>query len=123
MNHVHTLGDSEMNKEDLCLANNTSTHTILTNKKYFSKFTMLEAKVNTISDFENLIKGIGKANTILPKGTKFPIDNALFFSQSMRNLLSFKYIYVAMVIILRLIERMRHKIFILYLLSKMKNIY
>ena len=37
-----------------------------------------------------LIKGFRKANIILPRGTKFTIDNALFSSQTKRNLLSFK---------------------------------
>ena len=49
---------------------------------------MLEAKVNTILDFANLIEGFGKANIILPKRTKFTINNASFFNQSKRNLLS-----------------------------------
>ena len=65
-------------------------HTILTSKKYFSKQTMLETKVNTISGSANLIEGFVKANTILLRGTKFTIDSALFSSQSKRNLLSFK---------------------------------
>ena len=51
---------------------------------------MLEAKVNTISGSINLIEGFGKTNIILPRGTKFTINNALFSSQSKRNLLSFK---------------------------------
>ena len=44
MNYFHTLGHSEMNKEDLCLADGANTNTIIANKKYFSKLTMLEAK-------------------------------------------------------------------------------
>ncbi|KAL0561638.1 hypothetical protein IC582_002078 [Cucumis melo] len=51
---------------------------------------MLEANVNTISGSTNLIEGFGRANLILPKGTKFTISNALFSSKSKRNLLSFK---------------------------------
>ena len=49
MNHFHTLDDSEISKEELCLADNATTYTILTSEKYFSKLTMLEAKANTIS--------------------------------------------------------------------------
>ena len=55
-------------------------HTILTSKKYFFKLTMLEAKVNTTSGSANLIERFGKANINFPKGTKFTIDNAVFFS-------------------------------------------
>jgi len=37
-----------------------------------------------------LIKGSGKANIMLPNGTRFIIDNALFSTKSRRNLLNFK---------------------------------
>ncbi|KAG6660347.1 hypothetical protein CIPAW_03G099500 [Carya illinoinensis] len=46
--------------------------------------------VHTISGSSNLIEGSGRAYIVLPNGTKFCIDNALFSSQSRRNLLSFK---------------------------------
>ena len=35
---------------------------------------ILEAKVNTISSFANLIEGFEKVNVILPRRTKFTID-------------------------------------------------
>ena len=79
-----------LNKENLCLSDSATTHTILTNKKYFSKLTMLKGKVNTILGSANLIEGFEKANIIFPRGTKLTIDNALFSSQSKRNLLSSK---------------------------------
>ena len=50
---------------------------------------MLETKVNTISGFANIIEGYGKANIIFRRGTKFTIDNKLFYSPSKINLLSF----------------------------------
>ena len=77
----HILADSNMNNEDLCLAYSATMHTILKNKKYFSTLTILEANVNTISDSTNSIEGFGKANLILPRGTKFTINNALFSSK------------------------------------------
>ncbi|KAL4020716.1 hypothetical protein IC575_019497 [Cucumis melo] len=89
MNISHILTDSKMNNEDLCLADSATTHTIKS-KKYFSTLTMLETNVNKISGSTNLIEGFGKANLILPRGTKFTISNALFSSKSKRNLLSFK---------------------------------
>ena len=52
--------------------------------------TMLETKITIISCSANLIEGFGKINIILPRGTKFTIDNALFSNHSKRNLLSFK---------------------------------
>jgi hypothetical protein len=50
---------------------------------------MMKAKMNTISGSTNLIEGSRKANIMLPNGTRFIIDNALFFNKSRRNLLSF----------------------------------
>ena len=49
--------------------------------------------MKTISGPEDLIEGIGKAEFILPNGTKFVIDEALFSPKSTRNLLSFNDIY------------------------------
>ncbi|KAG2724097.1 hypothetical protein I3760_01G002100, partial [Carya illinoinensis] len=46
--------------------------------------------VHTISGSSNLIEGSRRAYIVLPNGTKFYIDDALFSSQSRRNLLSFK---------------------------------
>lgn len=70
-----------MNNEDLCLADSATTHTILNSRKYFSELTMLEAKVNTISGSADLIEGFEEANIILPRGTKFTINNVLFSSK------------------------------------------
>ncbi|GJW15632.1 disease resistance CC-NBS-LRR class family protein [Tanacetum coccineum] len=42
----------------------------------------------------DLIEGIGKANFILPNGTKFLINNVVFSPKSSRNLLSFGDIYL-----------------------------
>jgi hypothetical protein len=49
-----------------------------------------KASVNIISGLPNLIKGSGIANIILPKGTQFCMDDALYSSKSRRNLISFK---------------------------------
>ncbi|KAB2049362.1 hypothetical protein ERO13_A13G153650v2 [Gossypium hirsutum] len=51
---------------------------------------MSNAHVNTISGSSKLIEGSGKAIILLPKGTKFIIDDALYSTKSQRNLLSFK---------------------------------
>ena len=73
-----------------CLLDSGTTHTILKDREYFSKLTMFQASVNTISGTARLIEGSGKACIILPKGTKLIIDNALYSSKSQRNLISFK---------------------------------
>ncbi|TYH08959.1 hypothetical protein ES288_A07G058700v1 [Gossypium darwinii] len=74
----------------MCLADSATTHTILKDKKYFSHLTMSNAHVNTISGSSKLIEGSGRAIILLPKGTKFIIDDALYSTKSQRNLLSFK---------------------------------
>ncbi|TYG89937.1 hypothetical protein ES288_A12G142000v1 [Gossypium darwinii] len=82
-----------INGEGLCLANNATTHTILKNKKYFSHLTMQKASVSTVSGSTKIIEGSGRANILLPRGTKFQINGALYSPQSQRNLLSFKDIH------------------------------
>ena len=46
--------------------------------------------MSTISGTSNLIEGSGRANIMLPKGTRFHINDALYSSKSIRNLLCFK---------------------------------
>ena len=51
---------------------------------------MVKANVTTISGTTTLIEGYGKAQIILPNGTKLVINDALYSSKSRRNLISFK---------------------------------
>ncbi|KAK8264478.1 hypothetical protein V6Z11_D12G110700 [Gossypium hirsutum] len=51
---------------------------------------MSNAHVNTISGSSKLIEGSGRAIILLPKGTKFDIDDVLYSIKSQMNLLSFK---------------------------------
>jgi hypothetical protein len=85
--------NSNMMGEDFCLADSTTTHTILKDKKYFQQLSLSKAYVNTISGSSNLIEGFGRANIMLLKGTKLYIDDALYSSKSRRNLLNFKDIH------------------------------
>ena len=75
---------------DACLVDCTTTHTILCDKKYFSNLTLVPFNVQTISGPIDLIKGSRRATIVLPNGTKFQIDDALYYNKSNRNLLSFK---------------------------------
>ena len=84
INYMSSLGDA-------CLADYATTHTILREKKYFSIFTLAQSNVHIISGPVDLIKG--GATIILPKGTKFQIEDALYSNKSSRNLLSFKDIH------------------------------
>ena len=79
-----------MNEGDVCLADYAITHTILLNKRYFIDLKLTNANVSTISSTANLIEGPGKANIMLPNGTRFHINDALCYSKSVRNFLSFK---------------------------------
>jgi len=63
-------------------------------KKYFKYLILNKASVNTISGSSNQIECSGRVNIILPKRTKFCIDNALYSSKSKRNLISFKDIHL-----------------------------
>ncbi|KAG4126123.1 hypothetical protein ERO13_D10G138150v2, partial [Gossypium hirsutum] len=78
---------------DICLADSATTYTILKKKKY-SHLTISDAHINTISGSSKLIEGSERTIILLPKGTKFVIDDALFFTKSQRNLLSFKNIHI-----------------------------
>ncbi|CAN1294781.1 Copia protein [Linum perenne] len=82
--------DNNINSGDMCIIDSASTHTILKDKKYFTYLVMREANVSTISGSANLIEGSGRANVLLHRGTKMHIEDALYSTQSCRNLLSYK---------------------------------
>ena len=90
MEYSQSSVGSKINKEDICLADSATTHTILKDEKYFSYLAMKEANVNTIFGSTKSIEGSVKANILLPGGTKLTIDITLFCCKSQRNLLSFK---------------------------------
>ena len=83
INYMPSVGDA-------CLVDCATTYTILRDKKYFSNLTLISSNVQTISGPVDLIKGSGRATIVLPNGTKFQINNALYSNKSNRNLLSFK---------------------------------
>ena len=75
---------------DACLVDCDINYTILRDKKYFSKLTLVPFNVQTISSLVDLIKGFGRTTIVLHNNTKFQIDDALYSNKSNRNLLSFK---------------------------------
>ena len=79
-----------MNEGDVCLVDCATTHTILRDKRYFLELTLTNVNVSIISGTINLIKGSGRANIMLPNGTRFHINDALYSSKCTRNLLNFK---------------------------------
>ena len=79
-----------MNEGDVCLADCATTHTILQDKRYFLDLTLTNVNASTITGITNLIEGFGRANIMLPNGTRFHINNALYSKKSTRNLLIFK---------------------------------
>ena len=50
-----------MNVDDECLVDYVTTHTILLDKRYFLKLTLIKANVSTISRTTNLVEGFGRA--------------------------------------------------------------
>ena len=84
------LGTSSTSNVNACLAYCATTHTILSDKKYFSNISLVKSNVNTISSLVDLIQGSRIATIILPRGTKIYINDALYYAKSKWNLLSFK---------------------------------
>ena len=82
--------DSKINCGEICLADSATTHTILRDQKYFSHIRFVEANVNTISGPAVLINGSGRVTIMLPCGTIFHINDALYSVRSRRSMLSFK---------------------------------
>ena len=89
-----------MDDGDVCLTDCANTHTILWDKRYFLSLTLTSGNVSTISGTSNLIEGSERANIMLPKGTRFHINDALYSRKSTRNLLVLK-IFAEMDIILK----------------------
>ena len=79
-----------MNEDDICLADCATMHTILREKKYFLNLIVTNASVSIISGTLDLIEGSGRANIMIPNGTRFHISDGLYSSKLIRNLLSFK---------------------------------
>ena len=79
-----------MNKGHVCLADCATAYTTLLNKRYFIDSKLKNVNVSTISSTANLIEGPERANIMLPNGTRFHINDALYYSKSTRNFLSFK---------------------------------
>ena len=77
-------------KNDVCLANYATTHTILRDKRYSLELTLIKPNVSTISSTTNLVEDCRRANIVLLNGTRFHINDALYSRKSKRNLLSFK---------------------------------
>ena len=94
MGHIDEIINFKMIGEDLCLVDNWTMHTILKDKKYIQYLILNKGSVNTISGSSNLIECSSRAKIILPKGTKFCIDDSLYSSKSRINLISFKDIHL-----------------------------
>ena len=79
-----------MNEGDVCLVGRVTTHTTLQDKRYFLDLTLTNVNVSTIFGIANLIESFERTNIMLPNGTRFHINDALYYVKSTRNLLSFK---------------------------------
>ena len=90
ISEIHVLFGLKMNEDDVWLTDCATTHTILQDKIYFLELTLIKANVSTIFGITNLVEGSGRTNIMVPNGTRFHINDALYYSKSRRNLLSFK---------------------------------
>jgi transposase InsO family protein len=82
--------NGNVNDGELCLVDSATTHTILKNPKFFLNLNMIKTSVNTISGTSSIIESSERASILLPEGTRINIRDALYSSESQRNLLSFK---------------------------------
>ena len=80
----------KMNEDDVCLIDCATTHTIFWDKRYFLKLILTKVNASTKSGITNLIEGSKRANTMLPNGIRFYINNILYSSKFKRNFLNFK---------------------------------
>lgn len=76
----------------ICLADITSTHTIIKNKKYFSglKIKDYASSISPIFGSAKIIMGSGRVSFSMKRSTKFELSDALHSLESHRILLSFK---------------------------------
>ena len=65
---IHVLFGLKMNKDDVCLVDCATTHTILRNKIYFLKLTLIKGNVSTISGTTKLVEGSIRVSITLPNG-------------------------------------------------------
>ena len=70
------------NGEDICLADCATTHTILRDRKFFSRLMLTKVRVTTISGQSDVIEGSGKAQIMLLNRTILSIQNALYATRS-----------------------------------------
>lgn len=75
---------------DMCLMDSATKHTILKENKFCLILASIKAKINTISKSINLTKSSRRAIILLKNGTKLCINDVLYSSKFIRNLLSFK---------------------------------
>ena len=57
-----------MNKDDVCLADCATTHTIFQDKRYFLELTLIKANVSTICGTTNLVEGSRRVSITLLNG-------------------------------------------------------
>ena len=65
-------------------------HTILRDKRYFLKLTLIKVNVSITFGTTNLVEGSGRANIMLPNGIRFHINDASYYDKYRRSFLSFK---------------------------------
>lgn len=77
-------------KQEYCLLDSALTHSIFTNKAYFSIVTLCTTQFRTISGLAKIIGGSRISIIVSPNGTTLHIEDALLFGRSKKNLLSCK---------------------------------
>ena len=73
-----------------CLADSATTHTILSERHYFTNLKPKKVHLTTLSGPSNLIEGYRNTRIMLSNGTILTIKEALYSPRSGRTLLSFR---------------------------------
>lgn len=80
---------SSLNNPNIAIIDSSTSHTILTDKKYFETIVQSTRSINTIAGTDQIEEGIGTANVKLPGGTVLHIESAIFAPRATRNLISY----------------------------------
>jgi hypothetical protein len=76
-------------KKEMCLVDNCTTNSILSETKYFQTLTHKTGNILTITRHNTNIVGSGRATIVIPMGTQVIIKNALLYPDSTHTLLSY----------------------------------
>jgi hypothetical protein len=82
--------DVNSTEDKLCLVDNCTTNSILSEIIHFQTLKKRDGKVLTMAGRDAVLVGFGRATITLPMGIEIVIEDALLYPDSIRTLLSFR---------------------------------